>query len=283
MDPRGILEAVAARYAALQSLSVEAICTDESGGEESSTRLTRRLRAWYRPPGYLRIELGGALGSTTVADGAEIHHCFSPQKLYSKRPLALPLTEGQFNPAFRSQNAPFLFSRIIEDAASADYVTEQSGCHVIRVSYENGTSALFHVDAASGLIRRLETGLSASRQTLDFTLLAADAILPESLFEYTPPPDATPFPHGGSFTGGGFAGGSIGGGHASNGRSCRSSHEWHGETLVERLHLQIEAAKCDIERRLTVSEDRAALTVKERFVSPHGTVEREFTVPLKRP
>ena len=58
------------------------------------------------------------------------------------------------------------------------------------------------------------------------------------------------------------------------------SHNWEGDTLVERSKLSLLSHEITMERRWTLSEDKTEMRVRERIESPQGPVEREFTIPL---
>jgi hypothetical protein len=60
----------------------------------------------------------------------------------------------------------------------------------------------------------------------------------------------------------------------------RHSHEWAGETLVERYKLRVHRVDLTFERRMTFSADRSELKVSERIIGPAGEDTHELSLPL---
>ena len=107
-------------------------------------------------------------------------------------------------------------------------------------------------------------------------------VLPEGTFEFVPPADAVV-----STGQDGFISAGGGGGFAKFANSDprhiehRGSHEWEGETLVERSKWKLRGTTLTFERRLTFSESGDQLQIVERATSPADTTETSSALRLK--
>jgi hypothetical protein len=299
MDARALLDAVAQAYSRLETLAVEVLTTNESGGVGELNRNEQRASAYYVAPDCVRIQPAGRRGLTIVTDGREVHTYFGAGKRYSKVGATtggwLP---GEFQPEYPiGSGAIFLFQRIAERVTAAEYVREEGTAHVLSVTYEpppcgtiSCSAVLLWVDTATHLISRLEGSVThrmpahdeEHTNKIEVTLTAAivNRPIPAETFTYTPPADAVEMVGGRvGFGGGGGGGGSSGRGTAGAFETW-TQHEWAGETMIERSKLRLYGATIAIERRLKRSADAKAVHVTEIITGPQGTSEREFEIPL---
>ena len=123
-------------------------------------------------------------------------------------------------------------------------------------------------------------GEHTTKHTLLLTHLSVNHPLDPSVFVLTPPADAEQLPEG-RFVGG------VGGGSSlrttGEGRQRVGhwrSHNWEGDTLIERSKLTFFDYEITIERRFSLMEDKREMRVQERIENPKGPIEREFTIPL---
>ena len=206
---------------------------------------------------------------------------------------------GKFQPEFPAGNATtFLFHRIAERVAVAGIVRDEELCHVAAVTYEPSphpgvsfSPLIFRINSATNLISRIEATVThrhpaddeihVNRMVLAFTGEVVNQPIPPEIFEYTPPADAVEVsgPGGRAGMGGGGSGGGFGVGRIGP-FETRTSHEWSGETLIERSSLRVQSADVAFERRLTVSGDGKELRISERSTGPKGQTEREYSIPL---
>jgi outer membrane lipoprotein-sorting protein len=291
MEAMAVLESVARAYAGLKTLSVEIVNFAESGDEGQSTRNSWRCKAWFEAPNKLREEKPGANGSVLVNDGVNHYLFWMSTKVYSKHAVRDRYLQGLFDPGHvqLGDNSPaFLFPRIADTVVSAEILEEGRASILISVDYEPAlyparwfsSPVQYWIDPKTHLVSRLEAEISMQmhnyvdvrRHTVSYVDAVIDEPIPLELFTFTPPADAVD-PSDPSRTSSGDSGVSVTvhGGH---------THEWVGETLVERYELSARGAGFTFERRLTFSEDRRELKVSETITGPTGDVKYDLSVPL---
>jgi hypothetical protein len=296
MDAWALLETVAETYASLKSLAVEILITNESGDDGVFNHSEQRARAFFVAPDKLRIEQGGRHGSVTVTNGIDIHHYLVGPKRYLKRAVEqrdqLP---GWFRPEFPVAGGPtILFSRIAERVAAAEILREEpvgdegSLCQVLSVAYEpspypnltvSSSPVLLWVNSHTHLISRMEGETThrlpahdethTNKRILTFTRAIVNEPIPAETFEFSPPADAVDVSDPRHREGCAVVGGGGGSAHfdPEKGQWFESwrSHDWAGDTLIERSRLKLHGLELSFERRLTVSDDRKELRIVERI------------------
>jgi outer membrane lipoprotein-sorting protein len=301
MDGLELLREVSEAYRKLKSLAIEAAIVSESGDENSNQRGEHRVRFFYEAPDRIRFEPCGKNGIVQVADGDRLHTLFrTPQSQGGPRYGSIPVAEMRrlphlFRPEcpFSGGDEAFLFQGIDERVTATEVLREEDGCHVVSVTHEpspypspiiGGSAVLFWVNAENLMVVRqqgdvghrfpTEDEVTWSQHTMLVREMRHDEPLPEETFHFTPPADASLEARRG-------CGLSIGGG--SGFIECgpndqrrlehRSSHEWDGDTLVERSKWKMHGMVLNFERRLTFSGDEKDLHVAERISGPQGEVE----------
>jgi hypothetical protein len=304
MDARDLLSQVSEVYRNLRSLAAEATLISESGDEYSSQRNERRVQFFYVAPDRMRFESLGDNGRLQVCDGTQVHtvfHFIGP--VQRQRYNRLPATPARLPHSFLSQaplgggNEPFLFTHINERIREAGMMPDEDGRRVVSVTYEPGphpgitTSAVrFRIHPDSLMVVGVEADVGHrfpmrdeirwTRQTLAIRELRADAPIPDSTFDFTPPPDAVEMP-GWRGGGGGGGGGFIRG--AANGRegfAHQGSHEWQGETLVEHSRWSVRGVVLTFARHMTFSAGNKSVEIVEKATGPKGQAETTSTLDL---
>ncbi len=302
MDARAILENVARAYSGLTTLSLEIISETESGDEASSSRGSQRTKAWFEAPNKIRIEQNGRNGMLIVTDGADVHSYFTHAKRYSKRPHPPEFLPGAFKPrhAVFGGPPPFLFSRLAENVASVNLLEETPDSVVLSVVYERNpdlriwwlsSPVRYRIDSRTNLITRIEAEVShrtpahdetrVSRHVISFINVVVDEPVRAEIFQFVPPADAIEASQGRfSFSSGGGFAGSHGAGDGKRTYESHHSHDWDGDTLIERYKLRMQGVDVTFERRLTFSEDRRELRISETIASAKGQTTHDFVLPL---
>jgi hypothetical protein len=288
-NPHRILEATAARYAALKTLTVEGIETAESDGSRRETP----FRAWYAAPADVRLEHQNQGGSILISTGDETLHYHAGPKLFAKIPRSpSEIAAGQFERRLPDRPHIFLFAAIAQHIAGTEYLSRDENTHVIRVTYDSPARFDFRIDATTHLLASMEFESShhiiarnrtiSTRRTVTFTSCEPDQPLPPGIFEFTLPPDATEMiGRIGQAVSAGAGGGGFGRVSSGQGRATSRSSHWYSDTLVERSQLTFDGVRISFERRLTLSPDRTELRIVERIEGPAGPIERDFTIPLR--
>lgn len=298
MDARAILDTVAKTYAKLKTLAVEVRITTESGDEGQMQRGEQRTRAYFAAPDRVRIEPAGPRGITTVTDGHQMHVYFGmavPNRYSKASSPPRDRLPGMLQPEFPvGSGAVFLFQRIAEQVLATELVREEGSSLVLSVTYEprpnsvmSCSPVLLWIDSRTHLVSRLEGTVShrmpahnevhVNRFSLALTSAVVDGPIPEETFSFAPPEDAVEAGSGCVVGGGG--GGSRSRGPAGN-LETWTSHEWAGETVIERSKLRLHGIHLTIERRLTRSDDGRELRVIESITGPQGKTVREFAILL---
>ncbi len=310
MDASALLSQVSETYRNLRSLTAEATIIRESGDEYSSQRNERRVRFAYAAPDRRRFESLGDGGVIQVCDGAQIHSLFRhagplQRPRYSTAPAHNDRPPHDFRPdlPFGGGNEPFLFSHINAGVKEAETLPDQDGHWVVWVSYEPGlhpaitTSPVrFRIDPGRFCVMRLQTDtghrfhtrdeINWTRHTLIIRELRIDEPIPDSTFDFTPPPDAVTLPHGRGILGGGGGAGFIdraSSGQAWSGQGAfehHGSHDWEGETLVEHSRWKMRGAMLTFERRMTFSDGNGSVEIVERATGPKGRTETRSSLEL---
>lgn len=314
MDAKALLETVAETYANLKSLAVELLIVNESEDDGTFQRSEQRGSGYFVAPDKLRIEQGGRRGTVTVTNGSDLHHYFGGPRRYSKSPVGRrDVLPGWFRPDYPvGSGTTFLFDRIAERVAKAEILRAEpvSGegseallCQALSVTYEppsfagltvSSSPVVFWVDSHTHLVMRLEGETThrlpahdethTNKLTLAFRRTIMNEPIPSERFEFSPPADAVDAsdPRGR----GGFSVATGGGGSAGFDREKGKwvetwhSHDWAGDTLIERSKLMLHGLELAFERRLTLSDDGKELRVVERIRGPKGQMEREVSVPV---
>lgn len=306
MDPKALLDATAAAYRGLSSLSVDLVLIRDSGHDGDRHRHERRARAWFQAPDRVRVEGASAAGDVLVSDGETLHNYFGMMKRYGKSPLHPAFAPGCFNPEFpHVPEQVFLFGRIAERVNNARLLREEVHdgvrCHVLEVTYAESPAPVpvevapivYWLDAATHLVRRVECRIvhcdpfgrrQPSTHIASFANAVVNAAIGSATFTYTPPEDAETFPHGGGAFGAGGGSSSFGG--AGSRRDSgdapyenRHSGGWSDGVFQERVSYRFDGRSFSIERRLFLSEDRAHLRIEERLTGPQGTTTRDLSIP----
>ncbi len=307
MDALALLRDVSESYRALTTLAVEVSVIAESGDENSSSRNEQRVRFLYAAPNRVRYEPLGNRGVAQVVDGESQHTTFGGRGFrggvrYTRTPIAqMHRLPHLFRPDFplAGGDEPYLFIGIDERVTAAEHRRDEDGCHVVAVTYEpprfpalvTSSATLFWIDARTRMVMRQygELGHRApasdevnwTRHTISVRQMWINEPLPADAFHFTPPPDAAI-----EQTGGGCRV-SVGGGSGfaeqrpdGNRIEHRGSHEWEGDTLVERSRWRMRGMTLEFERRLTYSPDGKELRVEERVTGPKGDTGTNFTLPV---
>jgi outer membrane lipoprotein-sorting protein len=307
-DPFGLLRNVSAAYRAITTLKIEAVLVNESGDEDASSRSEQRVQFAYGAPDRMRYEAGGKHGMFQVADGRHLHtvfrrHAFEGGSRVSSIPISgmhdLPHV---FRPDFPLVNdGTFLFQGIEERVADARILRQEDGCYVVAVTYEqrsphrgivNRGDILFWVNTETLMVMKqqgdsghrfpVDDEVRWTRLTTSVRNIRLNELLAEDAFRFTPPADANCAPIGQCGISMGGATGFIQ--NDSNERrqiEHRGSHEWQGDTLVERSKWKIRGIVLEFERRLTFSDDEEGLSIAERIKGPQGDAEGSFKISLK--
>ena len=137
-------------------------------------------------------------------------------------------------------------------------------------------NATARTDRGIGHRRRMTSaGVRTGSLSRDLTI---DEDLPDNVFSFTPPQDATSARCGvSSASGSGFIENSV---DDAKRVEYRSSHSWEGDTLVEQSRWKMRGLQLEFERRLSFAADRTELRVGERISGPRGTLKGEFHLPL---
>jgi len=291
MNAMAVLESVARAYDGLKTLSVEIVNFAESGDEGHSTRYSWRRKAWFEAPNKFREEKPGANGSVLVNDGVNFHLFWRSTRMRSKYAVRDGYLQGLFQPEHVQvgDNTPvFLFPRIADTVLSAEILEEEPASILVSVEYDPqlypaqwfSSPVQYWIDPKTHLVSRLVTEISMQlhdqiavrRHSVSYVDAVIDEPIAPEVFTFTPPADAVDSSNP-SRTSSGDNGVSdtVHGGH---------SHEWEGETLVERYKLSAHGAEFTFERRLIFSEDRRELKVSERIVGPNGDVTHDLSLPL---
>jgi len=307
MDGLTLLREVSEAYRSLQTLALEASFIDESGDEDSSNRSERRVRFFYAAPNRFRYEPASRRGIFAISDGETVHRIFGgPQgKRHTSHPLAQsPRLPHRFNAQWPTQSEAFLFDGIEEGALSADIAREEDGCYIVGVEYRRDPSregmliqkmpVLFWIDGGTRMVMRTEgeTGhrrpteeeIFWSRRKMIVRSIRVNEPLREEMFDFTLPPDVEELETGGQC--GGFGIGRGGGGFSQrsgdpkHSLEFQGSHEWQGDTLVERSRWKIRDLLFTIERRFTFSEDGSELRIADRIAGPKGEAETKCKLPV---
>jgi outer membrane lipoprotein-sorting protein len=307
MDAIALLRDVSDAYRALTTLAVEASVVTESGDENSNSRSEHRVRFLYAAPDRVRYKPLGDQGIAQVADGEFLHTAFGGRgfrggirytKIPVRRNFRLPHLFRPDSP-IAGGDEPYLFIGIDERVRAAEHRRDEDGCHVLAVTYEpsphltlvESPATLFWIDAKTRMVMRQygELGyrfpasddVNWTRHTISVRRMLIDDPLPADAFEFTPPSGAVV-----EETGGGCRV-SVGGGSGfaerrpdGNRVEHRSSHEWEGDTLVERSTWRMRGMTLEFERRLTYSPDAAELRIQERVTGPKGDTETNLTLPV---
>jgi hypothetical protein len=307
MDALTLLREVSEAYRGLQSLELEAALIQESGDENASQRSERRVRFFYAAPNRFRYEPCGKGGTLEVADGKHLYTTFTA--FFGRRSIRhpsytrVPVSEmgprpHLFNPEWPVCGEAFLFHGIDERVATAGILREEDGCHVLSVAYEpparpglmvSGSAVLFWVNAQNRMVMRqqgemghrspTEDEVTWSRHIMVVREMRVNEPLLAETFHFVPPPGATLDTGRGGFGlgGGGFVE------HSQDGQrrlEHRSSHEWEGDTLLDRSKWKIRGMTLTFERRLTFSDDGKELDVAERIAGPQGEVQTSCKLPV---
>jgi hypothetical protein len=311
MNASAVLQEVARTYGNLQSLSTEIVSIDESGDEDSFSRSERRGVAFFVAPDRIRIEDGGRRGTVIVTNGTDLHTYFGAPKRYSRTTVQRPdLLPGWFRPEFPGAGPVFLFSRIAEQVIEAQILREEpflshgseTSCQIVSVTYEPSphpgltvtSPVTFWVDSGTRLILRMDGEIThrmpaqaethTNKRVVSFWHVAMNGPISADTFEYTPPADAVdtsdPRGRGGCVSGGGGGGNASFGPDKSKWVENWHSHDWAGDTLIERDKLRLGGIDLTFERRLTFSEDRRELRVSERITGPTGQTQHDASIPV---
>jgi outer membrane lipoprotein-sorting protein len=312
---RDLLQAVAARYARLKSLSMNLGLTTEV--EEQGQSQERRLRLLFAAPDMVRIEQGaGKQGTVMVADGAWQHDYFGPaggrymRTAVDGRPSRL----GFFSPEYPANSTPlFLFHRIAERVSEAKIANGEAGLRIVSVTYAppelpagsggpgpamlSTSGVRFWIDPRTHLVIRMETDVAMRipgeedvrriRSTWMYSYAAVDEPVGANVFQFTPPPGAQEAPSGfgsiGSTSARGGASRSFTDPKTGNRYETQSSTEMEpGGTLVERGKLTINGAEVAVERRFKLSADRREMRISQTLTGAAGETRlQELTIPVK--
>ena len=307
MDARALLENVAATYRKLRSLKVEALSQTESGDANEGSENHHTVQFLYRAPNQFRSQNLGAHGNLHVSDGERLHQSFGggfPGQ--TPRYSANPLPELLQRPHVFRWDAPFgngesfLFHNIAEHIAQAEFVRDEDGCHVISVAYEpppmryieSRAPVLFWIRIADQMVMRQRGEIGHRHpasddvrwQRNDVTVrqIEVNAPIDEEVFVFTPPTGASEMP-------GGRCGITMSGGggfmreEKGTGRRYEhwGTHEWDGDTLVQRSRWRMRGLELNFERRLIFSPDESELRVVERVRGPHEEKETATAIRVK--
>jgi hypothetical protein len=307
MDARALLVDVAATYRGLRSLSVEALSQTESGDADEGSTSHHKVQFLYRAPNHFRSEHLGAHGNLQLSDGERLHQSFGGGfPGHTPRYAANPLPELLKRPHVFRWDAPFgngesfLFHAIAEHVAHAEHVREEDGCHVISVAYEpppfrhveSRAPVLFWIRIGDQIVMRQQGEVGHRHpasddvrwQRHDVTVqqIEVNGLIDAEAFVFTPPAGATEMPDGRCGItmsgGGGFMREEKG-----TGRRFEhwGSHEWDGDTLVQRSRWRMRGLDLNFERRLTFSPDESELRVVERVRAPHEEKETAATIRVR--
>jgi hypothetical protein len=305
MDARALLIDVAATYRGLRSLKVEALSQTESGDANEGSENHHTVQFLYRAPNHFRSQNAGAHGNLQVSDGERLHQSFGGGfPGHTPRYAANPLPEFLKRPHVFRWDLPFgngesfLFHYIAEHVAHTELLRDEDGCHVISVAYEptpfhgiESRAVLFWVRIADQMVVRQQGQIGHRHpasddmrwQRHDVTVrqIEVNGPIDEEAFVFAPPAGASEEMLAGRCGvtvsgGGGFM-------RAEKGTGRRyehwGSHEWDGDTLVDRSRWRMRGLDLSFERRLTFSPDESELRVVERVRGPHE--EKEFTATIR--
>ncbi len=307
MDGMDLLREVSEAYRGLQTLALQVALIDETGDENAGTRSERRMRFFYGAPNRIRSEPCGKAGIVQVFDGQHLYTSqpeswFGPAR-YSAVPFAavrrLPHLFRCDHP-FAGAGQSLLFQGIDEHAESAELAGEADGCYIVSVMYQpprpvgylvGGTPVRFWVNRENRIVMHAEgeTGhrppasdeVVWSRHAIVVREMQVNEPLPDETFLFVPPPGAeleTRENCGVSMSsGGGFI---QRGGDPQHRLEHRGSHEWQGETLIERSRWKMRGIALDFERRLTLSSDGLELSVDEHITGPKGAAQTSCKLPV---
>jgi outer membrane lipoprotein-sorting protein len=305
MDGLPLLHSVAEAYRNLTTLEIEALAISETRDEDTRQRGEQTLTFIYQAPNKIRMEQRGRHGIVTVSDGENLHNYFRSPNRYAKNPIqGRQLLPGSFQNEFPgSGSGSFLYQRIAERVGNAETLRsetlqldgEEVPCEVVAVTYEphpegsfvvDTSPVLFWIDSKTRLVLRQEGEITVQRmrddlpRTTKHTTVLTKAVCGQPVspdaFEFTPPADATEVPtHGG----GGFIT-SSGGSSSTWHIEVRSSHDWEGETLVERSHWTFLGHKITFERRISLSENQKEVVLTERITGPKDEQTLRVSVPM---
>jgi hypothetical protein len=193
----------------------------------------------------------------------------------------------------------FLFDFIAEHVAHTELLRDEDGCHVISVAYEptpfHGVESRgpirFWIRAADQMVVRQQGEIGHRHpasddvrwQRHDVTVqqIEVNGPIDDQAFVFTPPAGASEEMSGGRCgvsvsSGGGFMRSEKG-----TGRRYEhwGSHEFEGDTLVDRSRWRMRGLDLNFERRLSFSPDESELRVVEHVRGPHE--EKEITATIR--
>jgi outer membrane lipoprotein-sorting protein len=306
MDAVVLLREVSGTYRGLKTLAVEATIRTESGDENDSHQSEHRARFFYADPNLIRYESCGKGGPLQVVDGKYAHHIVGGPRIHQPRYTCVPVAEmhwlpHRFRADFPMAGESFLYQGIDERVAAASILREEDGCYVLSVTYEpspysgliaSGSEVLFWVNAENRIVMRQESThghrlplgdeVIWSRHIVSIRKVVLNETLPESTFDFTPPPNANLQANGPcGIAMGGSSGFVEHGADELRRLEHRGSHRWEGDTLVDDAQWKIRGVTVSFERRLTFSTDEKELHIDERVRGPKGDAESSWSLPLK--
>ncbi|HKE84764.1 MAG TPA: hypothetical protein VKB50_13480 [Vicinamibacterales bacterium] len=307
MDARALLEDVAATYRRLRSLSVEALSRTESGDTNAGSANHHKVQFVFHAPNRFRSQRLGAPGDLQVGDGERLHQTFGGGfPGHTPRYAANPLPQLVHRPHVFRWDVPFgngesfLFHYIAEHVDRAEFVRDEDGCHVISVAYEpppfphvmSGGPVLFWIRNADQIVMRQrgEVGhrfpasdeVRWQRHDVTVQQIEVNGPIDSEMFVFAPPAGASELPGGGGHITMGGGSGFMREEKGATGRiEHRDSHEWDGDTLVQRSRWRMRGLDLDFERRLTFSPDESELRVVERVRGPHEEKETATTIRMR--
>ena len=122
-----------------------------------------------------------------------------------------------------------------------------------------------------------------NRLTVSVSKMRLNESLSEGVFRFTAPEDANTLPAGpcGIFSMGGSTGFIQNGPDERRRIEHRSSHEWEGDTLVEKSKWKMRGIVLTFERRLTFLGDESELNIDERIIGPESEASGSFKIRLR--
>ena len=305
MDPRALLADVAAAYQGVRSLRIEALSQTESGDANEGSSNHYKVQFLYRAPNHFRSERLGTQENLLVSDGDRLHQTFGAFPGHTPRYTANPLPEFPKRPhVFHWDmpfgNEPFLFHSIAEHVAHAELLRDEDGCHVVSVAYdptpyhgvESRGPVLFWIRIADHIVVRQQGEIGHrhpasddvrwQRHDVTFQQIEVNGAIDDATFLFTPPAGVEEMPAGRCGVsvsgGGGFMRSERGSGRRYE---HWGSHEFDGDTLVDRSRWRMRGVDLNFERRFTFSPDESELRVVERVRGPHEEKEITATIRLR--
>jgi hypothetical protein len=125
-----------------------------------------------------------------------------------------------------------------------------------------------------------EEEIITQKHSISFVNAVIDEPIPAEIFTFVPPADAVDASSAFGISGRGGRGGSFPLPDRKGHFEARDTHEWIGDTLLQRSKLRLHGVNLTLERRLTFSEDRRELKVVETITGPKGEKTLDLSVPL---